>query len=326
MTPQDAETIRRKLAAPFHPDEIRWKPQAVNGNRALAIAYVNARTIMDRLDDVLGVAGWQDEYTPLEGGQVKCRLYCWIGTANNVAREDVGGQSKQPDAGDKIKSAFSDAFKRAAVKFGVSRYLYKLPSQWVDYDPQKKQFSKRPQLPAWALPDDYTPQAAAPQKAQNGTPDSLTNGNGPVTSRAVSGDGRSVEYVGSQQLKEIGTLAKQHGVDWAKVCAYYACQRIEMLPALHYGDCIAQLHNPKSALRSPMSPSLFSTWLHRWDCFAERAGWSPAGALQEAVRLAGEKMGEHGDFGEWKEKSIPYAQEAARRWIEDRQHAAVARV
>jgi hypothetical protein len=64
----------------------------------------------------------------------------------------VGGQSEQPDGGDRTKAAFSDALMRAAVKFGVGRYLYRLPSQWCDYDPQTRRFVKEPALPAWALP------------------------------------------------------------------------------------------------------------------------------------------------------------------------------
>jgi len=64
----------------------------------------------------------------------------------------VGGQSEQPDEGDRRKAAFSDALKRAAVKFGIGRYLYRLPAQWVDYDPRKKQFARTPTLPPEALP------------------------------------------------------------------------------------------------------------------------------------------------------------------------------
>ena len=65
---------------------------------------------------------------------------------------DVGGPSEQPDEGNRRKAAFSDALKRAAVKFGIGRYLYRLPSQWVDYDPQKRQFVRTPKLPPSALP------------------------------------------------------------------------------------------------------------------------------------------------------------------------------
>jgi hypothetical protein len=58
-----------------------------------------------------------------------------------------------------LKAAFSDALKRAAIKLGVGRYLYRLPSQWVDYDPTAGRFVKTPQLPAWALPAAKEPSA-----------------------------------------------------------------------------------------------------------------------------------------------------------------------
>jgi hypothetical protein len=73
---------------------------------------------------------------------------------------DVGGPSEQPDGGDRLKAAFSDALKRAAVKFGIGRYLYRLPQQWADYDPAKRQFSAAPRLPDWA----QAPKAAKPSR------------------------------------------------------------------------------------------------------------------------------------------------------------------
>jgi hypothetical protein len=54
--------IARALSAPFDETEVKFKPQAVKGNRALALAYVDVRAIMDRLDNVLGVENWQDDY------------------------------------------------------------------------------------------------------------------------------------------------------------------------------------------------------------------------------------------------------------------------
>ena len=66
--------ITKALAAPFELTEVKFKPQVVKNNRAMALAYVDARAIQDRLDAVLGVEGWQDEYTTLEDGSVICRL------------------------------------------------------------------------------------------------------------------------------------------------------------------------------------------------------------------------------------------------------------
>src|SRR5205085_5952168 len=159
----DIKVVARALAAPFDETEVKFKPQAVKGNRALALAYVDVRAIMDRLDNVLGVENWQDHYQLLPDNSVMCRLRLRIGD-RWITKTDVGGPSEQPDGGDRLKAAFSDALKRAAVKFGIGRYLYRLPSQWLDYDPQKRQFTRTPTLPEWALP--VKPQAAAPAAPQ----------------------------------------------------------------------------------------------------------------------------------------------------------------
>lgn len=143
------EEITAALARPFEPGAVKWKPGAVSGNRALALAYVDARMVQDRLDETLGVAGWQDEYTTLPDGSVVCKLSVRLGE-QWLVKMDVGSPSEQPDEGDRLKAAFSDALKRAAVKFGIGRYLYRLPPQWVDYDPQKKRFAKEPRSAGWA--------------------------------------------------------------------------------------------------------------------------------------------------------------------------------
>lgn len=139
------------LCKPFEPSEVKWKAQSVKGNRALAVAFVDARLIQDRLDEVVGVENWQDVYEFLPDGSVVCRLRLKLG-GKWITKTDVGSPSEQPDAGDRVKAAVSDALKRAAVKFGVSRYLYRLPAQWCDYDPVKKNFARLPQLPNWAMP------------------------------------------------------------------------------------------------------------------------------------------------------------------------------
>ena len=156
------DALTQALAEPFELQEVRFKPQVVSGNRAMAIAYVDARMIQDRLDEVLGVAGWQDEYEVLPDGSVVCRLRLHLGD-QWITKMDVGGPSEQPDEGDRRKAAFSDALKRAAVKFGIGRYLYRLPDQWVDFDPQKRRFVRAPKLPPWALP--HRPTAALPAPA-----------------------------------------------------------------------------------------------------------------------------------------------------------------
>jgi hypothetical protein len=145
------QALTAALAAPFEPREVKYKPQMVKNNRCLAMAYIDARLIQDRLDEVLGVENWEDGYRILPDGSVMCRLRVKLGD-RWIAKTDVGSPSEQPDGGDRLKAAFSDALKRAAVKFGIGRYLYRLPAQWVDYDPVKKQIAQVPTMPAFGLP------------------------------------------------------------------------------------------------------------------------------------------------------------------------------
>lgn len=160
-------TIAQALSEPFDAREVKFKPQSVKGNRALALAYINCRVIQDRLDSVLGVENWMDEYEILPEGSVVCKLRLKLGEGW-VTKSDVGSPSEQPDGGDRLKAAFSDALKRAAVKFGIGRYLYRLAAQWADYDPVKKQFVQPPALPNWARPspDRVVPASSIPSNGR----------------------------------------------------------------------------------------------------------------------------------------------------------------
>jgi hypothetical protein len=153
------EWIQERLSEPFPQGDLKWMPKTTKGDRALVVPFIDSRMVQERLDDVLGLHNWQSEYHELAGGTVRCRLSLRIG-AEWVVREDVGGQSEQPDPGDRMKAAFSDALKRAAVQFGVGRYLYYLTQMWVPYDQGSRRFTP-PQLPDWALPRKKTRPAPA---------------------------------------------------------------------------------------------------------------------------------------------------------------------
>ncbi len=182
----DVQRIAAATAAPFDMSEVRFKPVLVSDRRALAPPYVDARVICDRLDTVLGVTEWQDSYRVLPDGSVMCRLRLRI-SERWICKSDVGGQSEQPDSGDRMKAAFSDALKRAAVKYEVGRYLYRLPSQWCDYDPGKRQLVRTPTLPQWGTPGakaggEKTVAADGPMPA----PKTADAGIGPVGDRKLT--------------------------------------------------------------------------------------------------------------------------------------------
>ncbi len=157
------DDLTRDLAEPFPPSEIGWKAQATSKDKtkALAVAYIDARNVMERLDAVFGVGGWQDAYEVLPDGCVMCHLSVKVGE-DWVTKTDVGEESEQKAPGERRKAAFSDALKRAAVKLGIGRYLYSLEGGWVDYDDAHKKLKSTPTLPAWAMP-------RKPAVAANGT-------------------------------------------------------------------------------------------------------------------------------------------------------------
>jgi hypothetical protein len=176
----------------------------VKDNRALAVAYIDARTVMDRLDKALGVGNWQTSYREIGHGVV-CTLSVRI-VGEWVSHEDVGSYSDQPDEGDKVKAAFSDALKRAAVHLGIGRYLYSLPKQWCDYDTHKRQFVKTPSLPAWALPQ-----------------------------RVIDADQRA----------NLVRLIEATGTDEAAFNQHFGCRGLAQLPATLYAKAMEQLERKR---------------------------------------------------------------------------------
>jgi hypothetical protein len=92
----------------------------------MALAYMDARAVMDRFDGVCGPDGWQCNYTmsvPVDHLQYRRSDASgeWIWKADGAGATDVEGE----------KGMLSDALKRAAVRWGVGRYLYEMKSPWV---------------------------------------------------------------------------------------------------------------------------------------------------------------------------------------------------
>lgn len=132
----DTEFFER-LAAPFAPDQVSWRCGATNGDKtkAIALAYLDARDVMDRFDHVCGPDGWQCRYSHANGKTV-CDIAVrvvrepgatgeWVWKADGAGDTDVEAE----------KGALSDAFKRSAVRWGIGRYLYGLGNTWVDVEP-----------------------------------------------------------------------------------------------------------------------------------------------------------------------------------------------
>lgn len=173
-----------KLRAEFPRDAISWRAQSMkaDGSAAMALAYIDARDVMNRLDDVCGPDGWQDRYE-FHGSRTVCYLSItpnggidWITKADGAGDTDVEAE----------KGGISDAFKRAAVKWGIGRYLYDLPAPWVNcesYEKGNKRYWKRWTEDPWAKVK--TP-PSAPMTGRTAPPsnDRTSNGGGAPLSEA----------------------------------------------------------------------------------------------------------------------------------------------
>jgi hypothetical protein len=183
------DDIYTGLAAPFSASDLEWRAGAVNKEktRALALAYITSRAVMDRLDRVVGPANWRDEYRPGPDGGLICGLSLrvegewitkWDGAENTLFEE--------------VKGGLSGAFKRAAVKWGIGRYLYRLPSVWVPCAVAGKTIALKatPPLPEWALPVSDAGNHPSDEQIEDRIQGVRVSGNGngshPEQSRSIS--------------------------------------------------------------------------------------------------------------------------------------------
>lgn len=159
-----AEIDWKALAAPFHKADVKYRIQSVtrDGTKALFLPYVSSRSIMDRLDstDGVGPGNWKDEYIrlsptiPMDAATATvggvdyngktdtkavaklienhyqagflCRLSIRFGE-DWLTKEGISSDSEIQN----LKGGESGALKRAAVKYGIGRYLYNLPDLWI---------------------------------------------------------------------------------------------------------------------------------------------------------------------------------------------------
>jgi hypothetical protein len=115
---KDAAPLLRR---PFTPAAVKFKVQATwpkgNPTGGLIVAYIDARLVVERLNMVCPDL-WSDEYSQGAGG-----LLCAL-TIDGLTRSDIGSDYVG-------KGLYSDALKRAAVKFGVGVSLYAIPKMML---------------------------------------------------------------------------------------------------------------------------------------------------------------------------------------------------
>jgi len=136
--------IEIALKRPFPTSKLRWRKGG--GNKELV--YITARDVMDRLDEVCGVDGWQTDFDFI-GDRMICKLSIRFYLKTEEVSKWIASWITKSDGADDTsiegaKGGISDSLKRAAVQFGIGRYLYH-PSA---FDANKKPAS-------WATPEGY---------------------------------------------------------------------------------------------------------------------------------------------------------------------------
>lgn len=144
-----------ELGQPFPYSDVHWRMQYVDTTKSegFAVPYLDARAVEDRLDRVIGQDNWNDSYetwhtytetvTERDRTTVKeirsqlCTIYVyneergeWLGKTDGAENTDI----------ESIKGGLSDSFKRAAVKWNVGRYMYKMDSVWVKAEKRGKSY------------------------------------------------------------------------------------------------------------------------------------------------------------------------------------------
>ena len=145
-----AEAMLQALKNPFEPRFVKCRVGATSKDKrkGIALFYIDSREVQKRLDDVCGIDGWQSKFYPTDKGVV-CELSIRMPDGTWITKSDGGVYTEKVTP---FKGGCSDAFKRAAVQFGVGRYLYYIPNQWYPLN-EYKTFETEPQLPKWALPN-----------------------------------------------------------------------------------------------------------------------------------------------------------------------------
>ena len=140
--------IAAALAAPFEEKDLKHRP----GRAGMVFTYADARAVAQRLDDVLGIEGWQFEVKvadPIRG--VVHGSLALVVEGKTTIRQDFGYPNSAQDD-EPLKSAASDALRRCAAQVGVGRSLYS-PEKGIQVPPKA---AARPYEPVRALSVDST--------------------------------------------------------------------------------------------------------------------------------------------------------------------------
>ncbi|MCM1194216.1 MAG: Rad52/Rad22 family DNA repair protein, partial [Acetatifactor muris] len=134
------EEIIKQLRAPFTSREIEWKIQVTtqDKSRGMAVAYMDARAVQKRLDEVVGPFNWKNVYSLWHDNSQICGISIFNEERNEWVTKFDGAENSDIEP---IKGGLSDSFKRSATVWGIGRYLYDMEGVWVEIEPKGRSFA-----------------------------------------------------------------------------------------------------------------------------------------------------------------------------------------
>lgn len=130
------DPLHAALVAPFIDIDLEWKVQTCGKSQngriwALVVPYLSARAIQNRLDETVGPGLWKNRYEPIMKGADVAGWLCYLSIYCNGEWVEKCDGADLTDI-EAIKGGLSNALKRAAVQWGMGRYLYGIEECWAN--------------------------------------------------------------------------------------------------------------------------------------------------------------------------------------------------
>jgi len=131
------QNVLQRLREPFAFKDVEWKVQITTQDKAkgMAVAYIDSRAIQNRLDEAIGAFNWQNSFIPWHGNSQLCGISVYDEERGDWITKYDGAENTDIEP---IKGGLSDSTKRAACLWGIGRYLYEIPSIWVEIEQRGK--------------------------------------------------------------------------------------------------------------------------------------------------------------------------------------------
>jgi hypothetical protein len=229
----NAEYLKSILPQLSVPIAYKWRVQsyAKNGTpQATCVAYIDSRDVMDRLDKVC-IYGWERSHISIKDN-IYASVRIIMPDGSSISRMDCGTESST----EKEKGESSDSFKRAAVNWGVGRFLYdleikRLPANELKTNTNYPYVVDDKGKKVWDITKHinsatYEPKTQAPKEPSNAT-------------------------VGDAEFKVLQDFIEETNTDKVAFCAHFKIASVSALPLAKYASAIAMLKKKLNSIPQP---------------------------------------------------------------------------